>query len=117
MKLTNQQIDSLTDVLVNEKEKSLKVINDKKKAEIKAKAAKRAKELIKIYNKIPAELVKCIKENRYDDSEMTETKIINSLTYYKEEKANRSEFRSKVVLASIGCNNVIELKSKLKISF
>lgn len=110
MKLTNQQIDAVVETIYSKEYKAKQILIDKKDTEARKTALPKAKELYKIYEKIPKTVRDCLRYN----STVTIKKIIDALV--KESKiknVSRDEIRNKVLIASIDSSTLDELKTKL----
>lgn len=114
MKLSNQQVNALVEMLFDQEKERLSKLNAAalKKSEMANSA--RIKELVRFYKTIPKDLLEAIHgygntiEKKLTDHFASERKI---------ESPNRNKIRNEILIASIDTNTLDELKSRLKINF
>lgn len=113
MKLSNQQIEVIVNLIAKQKEEKANALNAVKIKKEKQNHKARAQLLFKQYKTLPEDLKKFIKNYGKTEEEMVEFLMKN----VEQVKINKQEIRDSIILASIDAESLAELKGKLKISF
>ena len=117
MKLTNQQLGAIIDTLEKSHELSHKKKLEESDKQNELDAVEKAKKLMKIYQKLPKELIDAIK-GLYSGQQLTESKLTEKIKKRSViPKFERKEILNKVLIASIDCKSIDELQRKLNLKF
>lgn len=115
MKLTNQQLGAIIDTLEKNHELNHKKQWEEKDKQNELDAVEKAKKLMKIYQKLPKELIDAIK-GLYGGQQLTESRLAEKIKKRGTiPKFERKTILNKVLIASIDCKNIEELQKKLNV--
>ena len=114
MRLTNQQVDAIIDNVCSENRS--KIDAEKKAIRENKEVLKEAKKYYDLIQQIPKE----VRRLSYVDKDMRG--LIEAVVGAKRlmpttKETKRNDLRSKIILASIDCKTLAELKTKLKLVF